>query len=176
MNIRAFINRNWYQITLIGVIILLPALSVWLFGFYHKHQIGPEQPIAFSHRVHVNEKEISCFFCHEGAMTTAHAGVPPLATCMLCHDRVIIHHPEIEKLHAHYNSGEPVEWVKVNDLPDHAFFNHALHVNRQIDCAECHGNVREMDRIKPVKEFKMDMCIDCHRQEDVTTDCFTCHR
>ncbi len=158
------------------LILALLGTSVLLYFFYYQSRIGPEQPVPFSHRVHVNEKHISCFFCHEGAVNSARAGIPPLETCMLCHSRIIIHHPEIENLRAHYEANTPVEWKKIYDLPDFAFFNHSVHMYRKIDCSRCHGNVNDMDRIEQVQEFKMNFCIDCHRENSATTECFTCHR
>jgi hypothetical protein len=126
--------------------------------------------------VHNNDKEISCIFCHEGVLSTPVAGIPPLETCMLCHEHIIIHHPEIELLRSHYNAKEPVEWIQVAGIPDFVYFDHSLHIFRQTDCYDCHGNVRNMDRIKVVNDFQMDFCIDCHRLENASTDCFTCHR
>ena len=150
--------NNQFSLFLL-ILLLLGTAALSYFSFRSK--IGPEQPIAFSHRVHVQEKNISCFMCHEGAVNSARAGVPPLETCMLW---------------AHYEVGTPVEWKKVYDLPDFAYFNHSVHVFRKIDCAQCHGNVRSMDRIERVQEFKMKFCVDCHKEKKATTDCFTCHR
>ena len=45
----------------------------------------PEQPIAFSHRLHAGELQISCVYCHTSAETSRHAGVPAASTCMNCH-------------------------------------------------------------------------------------------
>ncbi len=169
-------KMKYNQIGLFMMILILSGTAAFSFYCFYKNRIGPEQPIAFSHRVHVTEKNISCFLCHEGAVNSARAGIPPLETCMLCHSRIIIHHPEIEKLRAHYQSGTPVEWKKVYELPDFAFFNHSVHVFRKIDCSQCHGNVGSMDRIERAQEFKMQFCVDCHKENKVTTDCFTCHR
>jgi hypothetical protein len=48
----------------------------------------PEQPIAFSHRLHAGELGISCLYCHSGAETSRHAGTPTAETCMNCHQTV----------------------------------------------------------------------------------------
>ncbi|HUE73854.1 MAG TPA: cytochrome c3 family protein, partial [Pirellulaceae bacterium] len=45
----------------------------------------PVQPIAYSHRLHAGELQIDCLYCHTGAETSRHAGIPPAATCMNCH-------------------------------------------------------------------------------------------
>ncbi|MEE9392809.1 MAG: cytochrome c3 family protein [Planctomycetota bacterium] len=45
----------------------------------------PEQPIAFSHRLHAGELAISCLYCHSGAEQSRHAGIPAVSVCMNCH-------------------------------------------------------------------------------------------
>jgi hypothetical protein len=45
----------------------------------------PEQPIAFSHRLHARDMQTSCLYCHYGAETSRHAGIPPASVCMTCH-------------------------------------------------------------------------------------------
>lgn len=45
----------------------------------------PAQPIAFSHRLHAGEMQIGCLYCHSGAESSRHAGIPPASTCMNCH-------------------------------------------------------------------------------------------
>ncbi|OPY89552.1 MAG: hypothetical protein A4E73_02986 [Syntrophaceae bacterium PtaU1.Bin231] len=158
-----------------GVIALIAAL-VYLFNFYYSTGIGAEQPIPFSHRVHVAEKRISCFLCHPGAIDTSRAGVPPLETCMLCHHRIAIHYPPIHKLREFFFRGEPVIWQKVYDLPDFVYFDHSVHLFRSIDCGHCHGDVPAMDRIVLNQKLEMGFCIQCHRDYKATHDCFTCHR
>jgi hypothetical protein len=159
------------------IIILLMAIGLALYYYYFRAKIGPEQPVHFSHRVHTTEKGISCFFCHEGGIETARSGIPPLQTCMLCHQKIIVYHPEIINLRTAYAENRPVEWVRAqNNIPDFVFFNHSVHLFRQLDCSRCHGNIKGMDRVEQVNKFNMNFCINCHRLEGATTDCFTCHR
>jgi len=155
-----------------GVILLA------LVGFLYlpRRQNGPAQPIPFSHRLHVGEKAISCFVCHPDALRTAHAGVPPLETCLLCHKRIIVDFPPIRDLRKHYQENRPIEWVRVNDMPDYVYFNHQVHVGRGIDCGHCHGNVAGMDRIVETPELTMGFCVQCHRDNGVSHDCYQCHR
>jgi hypothetical protein len=140
------------------------------------HRTGPAQPHPFSHRFHVGQKTLSCVFCHTGAIDTARAGVPPLSTCMLCHSRIIITHPQIEKLVRHYQESRPIEWVRVNELPDFVYFNHQIHVRAGFDCGKCHGDVAGMDRVAPVHRLDMGFCVSCHRQQQFSHDCLRCHR
>ncbi|MFZ0389505.1 MAG: cytochrome c3 family protein [Calditrichia bacterium] len=169
-------SRFWavLLITAAGWLVLLAAFL--FFQFYYESKIGPEQPVPFSHRVHANKKQISCVMCHQEVTRSAVAGIPPLETCMLCHSRIIIHHPEIENVRQHYFQRVPIIWEKVTFLPDFVYFNHSVHIQRGIDCGHCHGNIKEMDRVMQVQKFEMGFCIQCHRDNNATTDCFTCHR
>jgi hypothetical protein len=159
----------------VGAVALILA-SAWFYHFHYQRQIGPAQPVSFSHRVHAGDKEISCFVCHAEVAGGSRAGVPPVQTCMLCHEKVIITHPEVEKVRKHYFRGEPIEWLQVYDVPEFVFFNHEAHVRRQVDCGTCHGNVKAMDRLIPAQDFTMGFCVQCHRDNQVSHDCFMCHR
>jgi hypothetical protein len=101
-----------------------------------------------------------------------HAGIPPVETCMNCHNQVKegkqTGTAEIAKIFDAFENNKPIEWVKVYNLPDHVYFNHAQHVNvGQIECEDCHGLVEEMDVIIQEPDLSMGWCIDCHRTETV---------
>jgi hypothetical protein len=176
MSFKEYISKNQIAVILLILLLGLPIIGVLAATVFFDNQVGPEQPIPFSHRVHVKVKKISCFICHDGAMKGARAGIPPLETCMLCHSKIIIHHPEIEILRHHYQENMPVIWRKIYKIPDFVFFNHSIHIFRQIDCGNCHGNVLEMDRIEEYKKITMGFCLNCHRKLNASVDCFTCHR
>jgi hypothetical protein len=53
--------------------------------------------------------------------------------------------------------------VRVHKLPDFVYFNHAIHVNKGIGCAECHGRVDRMPAVEQVQPLTMGWCLDCHR-------------
>jgi predicted CXXCH cytochrome family protein len=145
--------------------------------YYHKPaRFGLQQPIPFSHRVHAGDKQISCYFCHTEGPGGAQSGVPPLETCMLCHSRIIVQHPSIVALREHYTSGVPVEWLRVNDVPDFVFFDHSVHLGKGLDCGECHGAVNAMDRVVLAHDLNMGFCVQCHRDQGASHDCFVCHR
>jgi len=133
---------------------------------------SPDQPIAFSHKVHAGENQIDCQYCHFTVTESRHAGIPPVQLCMNCHN-VVKEGPntgteEIAKIYAAIESGKPTQWIRVHNLPDHAYFNHAQHVNiGKIDCEECHGDVKAMDRIVQVEDLSMGWCINCHRNTEV---------
>ena len=164
---------------------LTPALYALLTGalilataalYYRVPPVGKAQPIPFSHRLHAGDKQIACFFCHTGAMATERAGVPPLQTCMQCHQRIIVDYPPIQDLRRHYLQGIPVEWERVNDVPDFVYFDHQVHLMRGVDCGTCHGDVKAMDRIVPAHELNMGFCVQCHRDNGASHDCLMCHR
>ena len=100
---------------------------------------GLEQPIAFPHYTHVTDLGMQCEYCHQAARKSIHGGVPQTATCMNCHKYVKTDSPEIQKVKASYDSGNPISWKKVHDLPDYVHFAHKRHVQAGVDCTECHG-------------------------------------
>ncbi len=165
-----------YQFGIAVLVIMMMGLLVYGLLFYARPRMGDEQPIPFSHRVHANDKKISCFFCHPESMSTARAGIPPLETCMLCHARIAVTYPPIQNLRKHYFDNTPVLWQRVHILPEFVYFDHSMHIHRQIDCSVCHGNVPRMDRIVLQQKLKMGFCIGCHKENRVTHDCFVCHR
>ncbi len=138
---------------------------------------APEQPIAFSHQLHAGQNQIPCRYCHVSPGEGPHSSVPGVNTCMNCHNLVKPQSPEIKKIREAWQSGEPIKWVKVHDLPDHARFSHTPHINFGFDCSECHGQVNSMDVVATQNEFNMGWCVDCHRQPEhnASVDCVTCH-
>lgn len=151
----------------------------------------PDQPIAFSHKVHAGDNALSCLYCHFGAEKSRHAGIPPTSVCMNCHGNIRKDSPEIAKIKAALDQGKPIEWVKVHNLPDFVYFNHSQHVAAgKVRCQDCHGPVESMMRMRQDKSLTMGWCIDCHRASDVVvhgttdvkkvsdmggTDCARCH-
>lgn len=147
---------------------------------------APVQPVAFSHALHAGEHKLDCRYCHFGAEKSRHAGVPPLEVCMNCHSQVKKDSPEVQKLASAFEAEQPIEWVKVHRLPDHAFFSHASHLSAQVKCQSCHGSVETMVRIEQVEPMTMGWCLECHRSmgkpppeapaSAPPTDCSACHR
>lgn len=132
----------------------------------------PNQPIAFSHYIHAGQNKIDCKYCHTSVTTSKHAGIPSPQLCMNCHNvvRKGTHSgtAEIDKIYKAIESGKSIEWIRVHNLPDHAYFNHAQHVAvGKLDCTECHGDVAKMDRIQQVNNLSMGWCIECHRTREV---------
>ncbi len=132
----------------------------------------PDQPIWFSHKVHAGQNEIDCQYCHHVAEHSKSAGIPSVNVCMNCHHQVregaLTGTTEIDKIHKAWDNGQPIEWIRVYNLPDHVYFNHAQHVTAgKLDCAECHGEVESLHQIIQVEDLSMGWCVDCHRRTEV---------
>jgi hypothetical protein len=139
----------------------------------------PEQPINFSHIVHVQKNKMDCQYCHWNVAKSPYAAIPDEELCMGCHKMVSSTDPkakaEIDKLKDYYSKGEAIPWVKVHVMPDYYRFNHKRHVKAGVTCHQCHGQVPEMPVVERVTSMKMGWCIDCHRQKGTSIDCATCH-
>jgi len=126
-------------------------------------RIAKEQPVPFSHRHHVGELGIDCRYCHTSVETSAFAGIPPTETCMNCHKLIWKDSPMLEPVRQSYQTGKPLEWVRVHDLPDFAYFNHSAHIVKGVGCRSCHGRVDEMPLTWQHADLTMGWCLECHR-------------
>jgi len=124
---------------------------------------APQQPIAFSHKLHAGDSQIPCLYCHASARTSRHAGIPPLNVCMNCHSLLTKQTLDIERLKEAVQRRQPIAWTKVHNLPDFVYFNHSQHVGAGVACESCHGAVRTMERIRQEAPLTMGWCLDCHR-------------
>jgi len=148
----------------------------------------PNQPVPYSHEKHLR-MGLDCYTCHNTADKSNFASIPSAEVCIRCHgpkkdaqgneikgtEQVHSNSPFLKPLHAAWNSGKPVRWTKVHDLPDYAYFSHASHVNRGVGCASCHGRVDKMGGtqtadpvagVTQVKNLSMGWCIECHREPE----------
>jgi len=164
--------------------------SLFRIGVYYDWQTGngykPEQPIKFSHKVHAGDNAIACQYCHNSVEKSRHAGIPTVNVCMNCHKGIstgpTTGEKEISKIYAaagfdaknqkfDESKANPIKWIKVHNLPDHVYFNHSQHVVvGGIDCAQCHGNVKEMTVAEQKAPLTMKWCIECHRKTEVAME------
>lgn len=129
---------------------------------------APEQPIKFSHKLHAGQYEINCNYCHTGVYAGKGANIPSANICMNCHNAIKRESPEIQKIYRALENDEPIQWVRVHNLPDLAYFNHAQHTNvGGLECKNCHGEIEKMEVVEQRSTLTMGWCIDCHRQTDV---------
>ncbi len=135
---------------------------------------APKQPIAFSHKVHAGQFEIDCNYCHTGVTKSKNANIPSPNICMNCHSGITkgtnTGTTEIEKIYSAIDNNKPIEWIRVHNLPDLAYFNHSQHVVvGKVECKTCHGPIEEMDVVEQYSKLTMGWCIECHRTTDVKT-------
>ena len=129
---------------------------------------APEQPIKFSHKLHAGDNQINCNYCHTGVYEGKGANVPSANICMNCHNAIKRESPEIQKIYKALEKDEPIQWVRVHNLPDLAYFNHSQHTNvGGLECKNCHGEIEKMEVVEQRSSLTMGWCIDCHRQTDV---------
>ena len=190
----AFVKNQF--LVLVGVIVLLLSSAYFAYGWMM--QIGvdqgyePIQPIHYSHRIHAGDNGIDCKYCHSSARESKHSGIPSLNVCMNCHVNIAevaettatpeyskaFYDKEIQKLYEavgwdpatrkYSKEPKPVKWVRIHNLPDHVYFNHAQHVSAGgIECQECHGTVEEMEIMNQHSPLTMGWCINCHRETDI---------
>lgn len=156
----------------IVVVILLGVGTGWAsYEFYHSsyfngRDVVVPQPIMFSHAHHVNGLGIDCRYCHSSVETSATAGIPPTHTCMTCHSQVWTEAPILEPVRESYRTDVPMEWIRVHDLPDFAYFNHSIHVKKGVGCATCHGRVDQMPLMRQKATLYMEWCLECHRNPE----------
>jgi len=169
-----------------AVIIIVTALVVafvaksaidGLYGVGVQQGYAPAQPIAFSHALHAGQYEIACQYCHTGVEIGKSANIPSANICMNCHTHIQNVGGkegislEIQKIYNAVDNNQPIEWVRVHNLPDLAYFNHAQHVAvGGIECQTCHGPIQEMEVVAQHSTLTMGWCIDCHRQTEIATE------
>jgi cytochrome c551/c552 len=190
--------RNKVYIAMVAILFFVIGgyyLAKGAIGLGRQQNYQPEQPIFYSHKVHVGLNQINCLYCHGNAMESKVAAIPSVNVCMNCHKtitsysgpelrnaagEVVNGNAEIAKLHKYAGfdpnnpaiwdatKAKPVEWIKIHNLPDHVYFNHAQHVNAgQVQCQTCHGPIQEMDEVRQFSDLSMGWCVNCHRETKV---------
>jgi len=183
--VNAFFERKSLVTFTVFIILGFGVNSAWnlMLGVGVTKGYAPEQPIAYSHKLHSGINGIDCNYCHHSARHGKSAAIPSANVCMNCHT-YINEGPsgkaEIQKIYdavgfdpekGQYIEGyeqKPIKWVRIHNLPDHAYFNHSQHVVAGgLECQDCHGAIEEMEVVEQHAELTMGWCIDCHRQTEV---------
>jgi hypothetical protein len=120
------------------------------------------QPIPFSHKHHVGDVGLDCRFCHVNVETQASPGMPSAQLCLTCHSQLFADQSILAPLRRSVASGQPIAWVHVNRLPDYVYFDHSVHIAKNVACLECHGRVDQMPLIRKPHPLLMRWCIECH--------------
>ena len=183
---KAFLSEN-RNVAILGFVVFIAVMKFTfdsLMGIGVTTNYQPEQPIAFSHKIHAGDNGIDCNYCHSSARTSKTSGIPSANVCMNCHANITTGTntgtTEIQKIYdaigydqetRTYIEGheqQPIQWVRIHNLPDLAYFNHSQHVTvGKLECQECHGPVQEMDVVKQESLMTMGWCINCHRETEV---------
>jgi mono/diheme cytochrome c family protein len=152
-------------------------ITLWTTNVHQGYQ--PVQPIKFPHDLHAGAMKIDCQYCHSGAYKSKNASIPSLNVCMNCHKVVKTESPEIHKIYdalgydpatSKYDStkAKPIQWVRIHNLPDLAYFNHSQHVKvAGLKCQTCHGPVETMKEVYQYSPLTMKWCIQCHKRTNV---------
>ena len=193
------IAKNQFLI-FVAVVFLLLSSAYFAYGYLMQVGVDqgymPVQPIHYSHKIHAGANQIECKYCHSSARVSKHSGIPALNVCMNCHKNIAEYNGEedlengytkdfytneIKKLYAavgwdeenqrYTGETQPVKWVRIHNLPDFVYFNHAQHVQvGQIECQTCHGPVEEMEVMYQYSPLTMGWCINCHRETNVKVE------
>jgi len=164
---------------LIGILLVLVIISISvLTGGSHSFI----QPIDFNHYKHFVELDIECTFCHQTAEEYDVAGLPNIDVCNFCHEEGVVSENRrfqevVEIIRDHARLGTRIEWNRIYQTPDDVIFSHRIHVARDVDCKKCHGITGTSKRPSGQPELiTMDNCINCHEENNISTDCLTCHK
>ncbi|HEX8378426.1 MAG TPA: cytochrome c3 family protein [Pedobacter sp.] len=179
-------NKKFVGFVVLLLVIFLGSwgwTAMWNTGVHQGYQ--PEQPIKYSHQLHAGTLKIDCQYCHFSAYKSKNAAIPSLNVCMNCHNYITASEkyngetsPEISKIYkaldydpdtkVYGNNPKPIQWVRVHNLPDLAYFNHSQHVKvAGIKCQECHGPIQTMKEVYQYSPLTMKWCINCHKTKDV---------
>jgi len=184
-------------LVMVSAIFMLLAGAYFAYGYMSQVGIdqgyAPIQPIHFSHKIHAGDNQIDCNYCHSSARKSKTSGIPSLNVCMNCHKNISeyngeedlamgytkeFYDGEIAKLYdaagwdvenqVYTGETAPVEWSRIHNLPDFAYFNHSQHVTvAGVACQKCHGPVEEMEILEQHAPLTMGWCINCHRETNV---------
>ena len=169
----AVIFPRWTNLVVPALILLGPpgalasgtfAVWYWFSPEYTDVGYAPDQPVPYSHKLHAGDLGIDCRYCHNGVETSAAAAVPPVDTCMNCHQTVMLESEKLGPIRA--AAADPdvsVEWVRVHMVPDYAYFDHSVHIAAGVGCVTCHGRIDQMHVVQQEEPLSMSWCLKCHR-------------
>ena len=161
------ISRASIVITILVIsLVSWAAFAIYEAGYTTEVGIPRVQRVPFSHEHHVNGLGLDCQYCHTSVTASSFAGIPPTHTCMTCHSQIWNTSPMLEPVRESYRTQKPLQWVRVNDLPDYVYFNHSIHIAKGIGCETCHGRVDLMPLTWKQNSLFMRWCLDCHRSPE----------
>lgn len=159
------------KVTIFGAVFILAGAG-WAWARYIRSSyatgvgVAREQPVPFSHQHHVSGLGIDCRYCHTSVEKSGFAGIPPIRTCMNCHNQIWVSSPLLEPIRESYHTGKPLAWNRVHNLANFVFFNHSIHVKKGVGCSTCHGPVHQMPLTWQHATLHMEWCLECHRNPE----------
>jgi hypothetical protein len=152
----------------VAATLVLAVAGIWYYGSPWYTDVGymPEQPVPYSHKLHVGDLGMDCRYCHVGVEVSPVAMVPPTQTCMNCHTMIKPTSEKLAPIRASWENGIPMQWIRIHKSPDYVYFDHSAHVNVGVGCESCHGNIAEMEIVHQAEPLSMSWCLDCHRNPD----------
>lgn len=157
-----------FRVALLAVALLAVSAGYATWQYFHSsywNRIGlaPSQPVLFSHRHHAGELRIDCRNCHTSVEHQAFAGLPATHTCLACHSQVFTDTTMLRPVVLSASDDRPIAWNRVDQLPQHVYFNHSIHLAKGVACTECHGDIGNMALTAKATPMTMRWCLDCHR-------------
>lgn len=146
-----------------GLVAIIGGMYYWFSPKYTDVGYTPDQPVAFSHKLHASELGMDCRYCHNTVERAAKAAIPPTATCMNCHAIIGKELKSLALVRESAATGASIPWVRVHMLPDYAFFDHSVHLAAGVGCTSCHGRVDLMRTVGQQEPLSMSWCLECHR-------------
>ncbi|MBL7811454.1 MAG: c-type cytochrome [Bacteroidetes bacterium] len=188
-------NMNQVVLALFSfaIVVILGGGYLYSFGITEvgvQKGYAPKQPIAYSHKLHAGDLKIDCKYCHIGVEESKSATIPSANICMNCHKGIqkrqddesgvdispeiqkiytaLDYHPEKSGAEQFGSNGKPIQWIRIHNLPDHAYFNHSQHVKvGKLQCQTCHGPIEKMEVVQQWSTLQMGWCIECHRNTGI---------
>jgi hypothetical protein len=165
-------SANWLPLkillgALLVVILGVAGVTYYFTPKYTRVGYMPKQPVPFDHDLHVAQLGMDCRYCHSFVERSDFSNIPTTQTCMNCHRQILPDDPKLTPVRESWETGKPVRWVRIHELPDFAYFSHQAHVNRGISCVSCHGNVNHMREVWQHEPESMGWCLNCHRNPEL---------
>lgn len=156
------------RLSILGVVALAAVVTGALVWYSHssivtKVGVNIPQPVPFPHSLHIGVLGLNCRYCHVGVDQSSFADLPPSETCMSCHSQIATDKADLQPVRDSYAKGTPIQWNRVNSLPDYVYFNHQIHINKGVGCETCHGRMDQEITAVRAKYFYMDTCTECHK-------------
>jgi hypothetical protein len=140
-------------------------LIVWSPYLTQQNVVIP-QPVPFSHQHHVEGLGLDCRYCHTSVEDASFAGIPPTKTCMTCHSQIWTNAAVLAPIRDSFKNNTPIQWTRINDLPDYVYFDHSIHIAKGVGCTTCHGPIGQMPITWKGESLKMSWCLNCHRHPE----------